>query len=226
MRNTTGAAIAVMCLLTGWGVSSLRSHSPLKPIVTVQTVESVETLTTPERQPAAVKNAELITPAEALPASPFQYQSELVSYAELKTKVLPNEGEKAARRMLISNPQLLKAMAARLVQQPLLSLREQAAAVDLLVDALGAGDKLVAEEALMSVVLDKQVEDTSLPRAVRDQMAGIKAEVLYYWAAHRPHQSGQLQAALPGPVSQKIWNNVMASHQSNTAESQAEASSR
>ncbi|HMN68135.1 MAG TPA: hypothetical protein PKC28_06305 [Bdellovibrionales bacterium] len=163
-----------------------------------------------------------ITPPKAkavIPPVAFEYQNELNQYAALQAKVLPSPDERDKKQALLINPKLLMGMAVRLVRLPLLPLGEQGAAIDLLLDAVKSGDREAAETALAVVVEDKQVEDPSLMGGVREQLAGIKAEVLYHWAALVPSQVPQIPKRLPGPASRKIWDNVREAHSDNEAES-------
>ena len=98
---------------------------------------------------------------------------------------------------------------------------EQNAAIDMLLDALKSGDSEVAVDVLRSVVTDGQVEDESIDRSTRENLAGIKAEVLFQWSALKPAQASELASLLPGPISQKIWQNVVDAQQSNLNESAA-----
>ena len=100
-----------------------------------------------------------------------------------------------------------------------MELSEQDVAVDILLDALKDGDSRAAEEALREVVKDEQVEDGTLSGGVREQLAGVKAEVLYQWSAMVPSGASELARLLPGPVSQKIWQNVLNMQSQNLAES-------
>ncbi len=53
----------------------------------------------------------------------------------------------------------------------------------------------------------------------RRALAGIKAEIMYQLSSERPGEAAQLQASLPGPVSERIWNNVQYQQENNLAES-------
>ncbi len=175
------------------------------------------------RIPASVPAANSPAPAR-VEVSPikFQFQEELNSYAQLKTKVLPSPKEQAAKSALLKNASFLRSLSDRLTKVPMLSIGEQDAALDLLVDALKNGDQATAEGAIADVIADKQVEDTKVAAPVREQMAGIKAELLYHWTAVQPDQASQVGRLLPGPVSQRIWNNVRAAQSNNLAESESE----
>jgi hypothetical protein len=177
--------------------------------------------TPPPRVPASVPDQGSISVPTAPAPKPvkFEFQTELDDYAILKSIVLPNEEQKAARTQLLTNARLLRAVATRLVRQPLMELSEQDVAVDILLDALKDGDSRAAEEALREVVKDEQVEDGTLSGGVREQLAGVKAEVLYQWSAMVPTGASELARLLPGPVSQKIWQNVLNMQSQNLAES-------
>jgi hypothetical protein len=147
----------------------------------------------------------------------------LNSYAQLKTKVLPSAEEQSARERLLKDARFLRATGDRLLKVPLLPIGEQDVAIDLLIEALQGGDQQAAKAVIGEIVSDNQVEDTKLPTDVREQLAGIKAEVIYHYTAYRPEEVGQVSSSLPGPVSRKIWNNVTEAQKNNLAESQAEA---
>ncbi len=102
----------------------------------------------------------------------------------------------------------------------------QDAAVDLLVEALKSGDKAMAAEVARAVIEDPAVENAGTDRSVRENLAGIKAEVLYHWAAIMPDDASNIERSLPGPVSRKIWDNVNRRHASNLAESAEEIAAR
>ena len=220
------AIITLIGLVLGyWGISLGRSlaSSPNGLVSVHSAAEEDIRFTPPPRAPSSIA-ADAIPMAGSQPPPiarniNFEYQAELDAYTALKAIVLPTEEQKQERSRLLANGRLLSALGARLVKQPLLDLSEQDVAVDILLDALKDGDSRAAEEALKSVVSDSQVEDLALDRPVREQLAGVKAEVLYQWAALSPHMSGDLASLLPGPTSQKIWQNVLTTHQRNLAES-------
>lgn len=220
---------ALAFLLAWWGIA--RSSSEVK---SAESASLAETKPEPSRAtpkaPEVPESVEpvpppLETPKPVLPtAIPFEFQSELNTYADLKAKVLPSEEEKSARELLLKNANLLRSVGARLMRTPLLPLGEQDIAIDLLFEALEKGDKSASAEALAAVVADGQVEDKKLPIPVREQLAGIKAEVLYHWMAVSPDQARRLGSLLPGPASRRIWENVKEAHSQNLQTSQYEAS--
>jgi hypothetical protein len=143
---------------------------------------------------------------------------------DLRAKIFLSPEEKRERADLLRHSGLLKALGRRLVEptRSMAVMNEQDAAIDVLMEALKSGDAQVAGEVLQGVVRDGQVEDTRLDRGSREQLAGLKAEVLYQWSALSPAAASQLPSWLPGPVSRKIWANVVRMQQSNLAESAAE----
>jgi len=158
----------------------------------------------------------------------FMFQKELMSYLHLQTKVFLSNEERDRKRELLSREELLRAVGPKLIQ-PTRSeegMRDQDAALDMLLEALESGNKTVAEQVLREVIEDRQIEDNAMDRSAREQLAGIKAEVLYQWSALLPTVAPDLEKWLPGPISQKIWQNVLRMQASNLAESDKEASER
>lgn len=221
--------ITVVCLVLGWwGISLMKSLSTTDGSLKLP-VEEIEARKAAERSVAEMKTAPsevaAMIPPPAVSSKPpvlFESQAELNVYAALKAKVLPSDSEKSERQSLVNNGRLLASIANRLTTIPLMALGEQDVAIDLLVEAFKSGDKQAAEVAMRAVVTDAQVENAKLDREVREQLAGIKAEVLYHWAALAPEAQDTIAHQLPGPASLKIWKNVQDSHASNLAESRAE----
>lgn len=178
--------------------------------------------TAPKGEAAQAKPAiEKIPPA---PAQPFSYQKELEAYGNLHRKVFLTDDEKREKKDLLDQPRFIRALAARLVE-PSLDAEVKASqdlAIDLLLDAWKSGDREEAAEAFKTVVQDAQVENQALDQGVRQNLAGLKAEVLYHWTALDPAQVASLAKELPGPVSQRIWNNVQSRQADNLAASQQE----
>ena len=221
----------VLVVLGYWGISTLRSLTTPDGALKMP-AEEIEALKTMERSPASVPVTEVKPqgPKADVPPPPpetkqpviFEAQAELSAYAQLKTKVLPSGAEKKERERILNDSRVIGSVGKRLLQIPPLSLGEQVAAIDLLIEALKKGDKNAAEDAMKEIVGDKQVEDVKLPKEVREQLAGIKAEVLYNWAAIEPNQQSDIARRLPGPASEKIWRNVQDTFANNIAESESE----
>lgn len=158
----------------------------------------------------------------------FEFPDEVKSYLEIQSKVFLSDADKRDRLTLLHHSDLLKALGRRLLEPTLdrQVMREQDAAVDLLLEALHDGDQAVAGQVLESVVKDAQVEDSHMNAKAREQLAGLKAEILYQWSSSSNEAAADLPGWLPGPVSRKIWSNVLKMQQSNLAESEAEAEAR
>lgn len=229
-----GIAIPIVVVLAWWAVSVTRSLSASRTPAAAEGPASPEPAFVPGKQvqtqdPNAATKTAAATPEqdEGLDmARPFPFQKELSSYLDLQTKVFLNDSEKKERSDLLRHAGLLKALGTRLIEatrNPEV-MREQDAAIDLLLEALKEGDSTVAAQVLQAVVSDRQVEDTKLEKSAREQLAGLKAEVLYQWSSTNPGIVANLQAWLPGPVSKKIWDNVIRMQESNDAESALERS--
>lgn len=232
MRRTP-IIVAVAVILGWWGISMTRSLSSEDGSFRVPVADGEEGITTALREPAAAEvKPKMMTvevpdpkmgPAAMEKPVVFEFQNELNSYAMLKTKVLPSADEKLQRESLLKNAALLRSLGQRLVKQPLMSLGEQDVALDLLVEALTKGDHGEAAAAIGAIVADAQLEDPKLSMPVREQLAGIKAELLFHWTAYEPKQAGQVAGMLPGPASKKIWDNVQEAQRNNLAASAEES---
>lgn len=167
----------------------------------------------------------LITKESSPVARPFPYTKEVASYAFLQAKVFLSNPEKDEKARLLKNPALIRALGERLREASRVPdvMDQQDVAVDLLIEALREGDASAAQDALREVVQDAQVENVELARADREQLAGLKAEVLYQWSAVQPNAAAGFPGLLPGPVSRKIWDNVVRMQQSNQLESLEQA---
>lgn len=152
----------------------------------------------------------------------FQYQSELVNYASLKAKVLLDDASRAQMDRLIRNTGMVSSLEALLKStgevnglalQELQDLRNEA--IDLLFDARGTSSGPIAEKVLRAVIEDDQIENDKADRGVRQELAGVKAEILYHWSSLEPALSDEIHSWLPGPVSEKIWQNVVEAQNQN-----------
>jgi hypothetical protein len=227
------AIVIPVALIVGWwaismsrSLSGVEGSGPQVPEVPVARKLASVPLT--EAQAGTVKAvkkdsseaAPAKTVAKEPPYRPFPFVKELTSYLDLKAKVFMTDDERRERARLLNHQEFMRALAERLMdpsRSPLL-MQEQDAAVDLLVEAVQTGDKGLATELLNRVVQDAQVENESLETSVREHLAGLKAEVLYQWSAVSPEAAATVPGLLPGPVSQKIWANVVHRQHSNQLE--------
>lgn len=102
----------------------------------------------------------------------------------------------------------------------------QNAVIDLLLEALKNGDAQSAQQAILDVIQDSQVEDEKLALNTRELLGGVKAELLYQSSSIKPELSQQIERVLPGPISQKIWKNVQEQQADNLALSETELQAR
>lgn len=156
---------------------------------------------------------------------PVPYETELKEYANIKNKVFLTEEEKATRRAMLNNDGMLRSLGDYLKNPTSVDQESDQArnlATDLLLEALRTEDSPAAQAALQELIQDTAVEDSKIEQNTRQVLAGTKAEVLYHWSALDPQKSTQMARWLPGPVSQKIWQNVINAQNQNRAESALE----
>ncbi|MES2855146.1 MAG: hypothetical protein V4692_04750 [Bdellovibrionota bacterium] len=153
-----------------------------------------------------------------------QEQREMLSkYRSLKTKVFMSDQEAALHKRLLADRGFVRNLASvlRVSAVDLEAQRTQDSAIDLLLDAATNGFSEVAAEAFREVISDDQIENSSIPKEGRQALAEIKAEVLYQWTAIDPSRVSEVEDLLPGPVSKRIWANVLDTQTRNVAESSA-----
>lgn len=148
----------------------------------------------------------------------------------LQAKVFRNKQDEKKWKQLISDTKYIQQIGLYLQDLPNLDQQEfkanQNGIIDLLVEALRAGDSAAAEQAILDVIKDAQVEDAKLAQNTRELLAGVKAELLYQSSSIKPQLAAQFDTILPGPVSQKIWKNVQQQQADNLALSEAEIQDR
>lgn len=150
----------------------------------------------------------------------FKHQVDLEKYLGLRKKVLLAEGQNDDKKDLLNDRALLQSLQPLLVTEaPADKVELQNAALDLLFEALKTDMRAEAIEVFKSVVADSFIESQNGSFAARENLAGIKAEVLLNWSSADPGASAEIEASLPGPVSQKIWDNVKKHQKNNLAES-------
>lgn len=164
----------------------------------------------------------------SLAAKRFEGQRELEDYKLLKKKIFLTDQEKSQMQQLLRNE------AFTLQIQKLFNVpneyeneyenleNQQNTAIDFLLAALEGQNSAVAGEVLKSIIQDPGTEDQTLSLPLRENLAGVKAEVLYRWSALDPVKATEMQQWLPGPVSLKIWKNILAQQEMNRAESAEE----
>ena len=168
----------------------------------------------PEPLMTAVKNA----PSPVF--KDFVYKEELSRFSLLSQKALLLPTDQIARKELLQDEALIKSLKPLLTTAPQDSSEQQLqnSALDFLFGALQTDSRDVAVGILKDVVAYAGVENETLPQTERQQLAGIKAEVLMTLSAD-PKFQDDLTSLFPGPVTGKIWQNIQDRQESNLAES-------
>lgn len=151
----------------------------------------------------------------------FKYRADLEKYLGIRKKVLLAKDEEREKKNLLQDRALIQSMKSLLLVEASQENADlQNAALDFLFEALqsGASDEVTA--VLQAVVADGTIENTTSSLESRKALAGVKAEVLLNWSSIDPKANAQIEASLPGPVSQKIWSRVKAHQDNNVAESE------
>lgn len=167
----------------------------------------------------------LIPPAAQTTWKP-EVKERLSAFQALQMKSVMTPEEEEARLQFLQDAELISqiglTLRSRTAQQDPKAEENQNIAIDILIEALKEGNEQAATDAIWDQIRDGQVEDANVPLKERKVFAGIKGEILYHATALRPDTFQDVEMDLPGPVSQKIWKNVQAQHQSNLEGSQAE----
>jgi hypothetical protein len=229
-----GGAALILGLATGGALffrapASISSPElPTSPVPTESSgvMKTVDGGLKPEDLLAPMESAPFVADSqsgETPPAAnkPFENKSELEAFKILKQKVFLTEEEKVQRQELVRDRALLENLKNLFkYPTPYLELEaQQNMAVDLLLEAIKSGDAETARRVLKEVIADATIENNQLSQSQRQNLAGVKAEVLYQWSSLEPDRAHEMQQSLPGPVSQKIWKNVVTQQDLNRAES-------
>ena len=197
--------------------------SPDRPVSEMTSAQKSATVMAAIPAPAAAPT-ETAVAAPAL-ALEIPYADDLKEYLVIRNKVFMSETEKILRKSFLNNARMLIALG-EFLRTPSSSDSEsddaRDVATDLLLEAVQKEKSEVAEKALREVIEDAGVEDEKINQDARTTLAGTKAEILYHWSAMDPAKSEQMHSWLPGPVSEKIWQNVRQAQNQNVLESQAE----
>lgn len=170
------------------------------------------------KSPSAMTDSPTAGPTE----TPVPFATELKLYQAVRNKVFMSETEKTLRKSFLNDGRMLMALGEYLKTVSIDTADTEEArnnATDLLLEAVQTEKSEAAEQALQSVIMDEQIENENLDLEARKSLANTKAEVLYHWSAMDPARSEQIQSWLPGPVSEKIWQNVRQAQNQNLAES-------
>lgn len=140
----------------------------------------------------------------------------------IQKKVFKSEAELEIIKSFISSRSRLQSLVTLFTNRQLLietSSADQSAAVDVLIEASKSESAQYAEELILEIIRDSRIENENEIPAVRESLAGIKAELMYH-AVRIDNRT--VQNSISGPVTQKIWNNVQQAQADNVSESQLE----
>lgn len=158
------------------------------------------------------------------PSLAQQFAEALVDYARLRSKLFLSDENKSQKARLLQDAELMRALELLLKSSAndMKSQELQNDAIDLLLEARASGSR-DAESVLRSVLEDRQIENDAMELGQRKALAGIKAEILYQWSALEPARAEEMRRWLPGPISEKIWSNVVDAQDQNELESQGDS---
>lgn len=234
---------AIVCLLGLWSIktTNLFSRHGDDANLTAKDALKKSKVISKSREVAAVQPAEdptnkaLALSGEAKVGGPNELpkvkilsdeQAEhLKAYEKIKAKVFTSDQEKSLRKRLLTDSGLLKNLKALIIDAPASAqgsdeYTQKTLALDLLIEASEA-NSAEASRALIEIIQDKKIEDEKLPLSERQAMAELKADLLYNWTAKVPSQAGNVNAAIPGPVTAQIWKNAQQAQEQNRIESAA-----
>lgn len=201
-------------------------------------------MTEPQRNPAAVSSrgpvlVEIpqkpsLKPNEnlVLPVQPGTLpQPEILQqFKTIQAKIFKSDEEQKNLKQMMTDSTYIRQLGDYLRDIQSVNKEEfkanQNTVIDFLVEALNSGEVHAAEQAILDVIKDTQVEDEKLSMNTRELLGGVKADLLYQSSAIRPEFAEQFARILPGPVSQKIWENVKRQQEENLALSEIELQAR
>jgi len=169
--------------------------------------------------------AETARPLPAILTS-HPFKAEIETFRELSKKIFLTDEEREKRLELLEHREFIHSLGELFkadASQDLHLKQTQNVALDFLFASLRNDARSPAADVLMKIVEDAEIERDDLDRQTRQELAGVKAEVLFYWSALDPSSNGRIERLLPGPVSRRIWQNVIDSQKSNLDESAEEA---
>jgi len=80
----------------------------------------------------------------------------------------------------------------------------------------------LALAVIKEIILDQNIENDSISMDLRTFFGESKAELLYHASSLYPDEFKNIKSVLPGPVTQKIWLNVLLMQKENEDLSRAE----
>ncbi|MBY0315801.1 MAG: hypothetical protein K2Q26_09795 [Bdellovibrionales bacterium] len=145
----------------------------------------------------------------------------LERFSHLQVKALRTSDEEDQWAAMLSNPFILKKMQILLVSPTQEHVKQKNQALAFVLESLKRGES-EAKLVLESLISDPWIESNEGQRPQLQFQAELKAEAMFTWSSLYPEQSTHIESLLPGPVSQKIWQNVVAQQDLNSSESELE----
>ncbi len=226
----TGRYIVLAIGMLGLMLLSLRESnddsptpSTVIPIDSVSTAESSSqsrTISGVDSKPVSSKGWK---PAQVVPLSGLT-RGKLKEFSSLKKKVFLTNDDKRRLSELTRDPSFLSSLAPLFDIAAKRDENDLNAAIDLLLDAATKEKSETAASVLMGVIADSSIEDQEIPTKARESLSGIKAEIMFLWTAATPERANHMEAMLPGPVSRRLWENVLRAQDRNRNESLASQS--
>lgn len=173
---------------------------------------------------ATVKESPRSSETSSAAPAPQALQDGLDQFSSIREIIFPSSDQKRTHQELLQNQALVLSASHYLHEnaafEPNGVLRNEA--IDFLLQAARDGNSTATAE-IKDLILNPAVENANLPQTQRTLIAGIQGELLYAWTAEAPELLTEIASQLPGPVSQKIWQNVKNIQDNNHLESLAEA---
>lgn len=151
-----------------------------------------------------------------------ELKPQMESFMLLNKKIIKTDDEKEQFASLLKDSRTLKNVRGLLLRPTKTDADLQNQALDLVIESLKAGQS-EALDVLASFVADPSLELGGQDASVQQFKAELKAQALLEWSSQQPQQSQYIESILPGPISKRIWQNVMAHQNNNVAESESEA---
>lgn len=140
-------------------------------------------------------------------------------FHQLQVKVLRNLNEENELLVLLRNPTVLLWAEKILIHPESRFSDEKNKVLSLVIESMRSGEP-AAGKVLSAFIADAGIENEAHPFIDRKFQAGLKAEAMFTWSSQDPEKTAHIESLLPGPISQKIWQNVLVQQNNNLAESE------
>ncbi|OFZ29161.1 MAG: hypothetical protein A2622_14055 [Bdellovibrionales bacterium RIFCSPHIGHO2_01_FULL_40_29] len=219
MNRYLRISFGISMVAVGWGffhptaISPSDHFSNSRNVAAASTeIHAVQKITSPQKPtPLAVKSVQ----AEERLETELKFQR----FYEIQKKTFRTEEDERVIAEILKESQWIENAVAIFLSPQRMTAPQVHGGIDLLLEALKSDQKNLAEQVILSIIGDPQIEDESLNFEYRERMAGIKAELMYHASSI---ETETFKKFLPGPVSEKILNNVVEAQTQNIMESEIE----